>query len=159
MKKVTFIMIMLMTIMSCGSKFGEGGDNAAQYVREQMAELTSDAISVETVNTDTVSVYDVVTLTEELNGKELDVDLKIITFKEFREFADSINGLSESRLMYIVAVTAKSSKTTEVKVIMEKDGTTPYMLYDKYQEIYQPFLERLIEDQVTIGESDIEEVL
>ena len=148
-----------MTIMSCGSKFGEGGDNAAQYVREQMAELTSDAISVETVNTDTVSVYDVVTLTEELNGKELDVDLKIITFKEFREFADSINGLSESRLMYIVAVTAKSSKTTEVKVIMEKDGTTPYMLYDKYQEIYQPFLERLIEDQVTIGESDIEEVL
>ena len=159
MKKVTFIMIMLMTIMSCGSKFGEGGDNAAQYVREQMAELTSDAISVETVNTDTVSVYDVVTLSEELNGKELDVDLKIITFKELREFADSINGLSESRLMYIVAVTSKSSKTTEVKVIMEKDGTTPYMLYDKYQEIYQPFLERLIEDQVTIGESDIEEVL
>lgn len=159
MKKVTFITIMLMTMGSCSSKFGKGGDNAAQYVREQMLELTNDAVSVETVNTDTVSIYDVVTLTKELKGKELDADLKIITFKKLREFADSINRLSEQRLMYVVEVTAKSSKKAEVKVIMEKDGTTPYMLYDKYQEIYQPFLERLIGDQVMIGESDIEEVL
>jgi hypothetical protein len=159
MKKVTFIMIMLMTIMSCGSKFGEGGDNAAQYVREQMPELANDAVSVEVVNTDTVNVYDISTLTKELEMKEIDADLKNITFKELREFADSIDKMSEPRLMYVVEITAKSSKKTEVKVIMEKDGTTPYMLYDKYLEIYQPFLERLLNDEVVIGESDIEEVL
>ena len=148
-----------MTFISCGGKFGKGGENAAQYVREQMPEMTKDAINIEAVGVDTVRVYDIKTLTKELEMKEIEADIKTIKFKELREFADSIEKLFESRLMYIVAITAKSTKKDEIRVIMENDCITPYMLYEEYEIMEHPFKERIIGDQVMVGESDIEEDL
>ena len=157
MKKIVTITVMLLAIMSCSSKFGKGGDNAAQYVREQMPELVKDAVSVEAVNTDTISVYDIDTLTKELESKNLDVELGIATDKELTAFADSISRFGEVRIVYIVTIIAKSSKKEDVKVVMEKDGETPYMLYDEYEKLHIQFIRKVAEYEIPVVEiEDIE---
>ena len=133
-------------MFSCGSKFGEGGDNAAQYVREQMPELTKYAASVEAVE-----VRDCYVIDFELY-RAIKADEHVPYFKIERmnnqiwasleslkgeqtalEKAKNL-GLTDMRKIYTVIVTAKSGKKHDAYVIMEKDEITPYMTFNEYLE-------------------------
>jgi hypothetical protein len=98
-------------------------------------------------------------LTKELENKSLDVELGIATDKELTAFADSISRLGEVRIVYIVTITAKSSKKEDVKVVMEKDGITPYMLYDEYEKLHIQFIRKVTESEIPVVEiEDIEDI-
>lgn len=156
MKKV--ILMMMMAVAGCtSSPYGQGGENACQFVKEQMPEKVKDAASVKVVGKDSMVVYDVPMLMEKLKSKEVDADLNIITCKELREFAESISKQQEARVVYWVAVIKKSSKQEVIGVIMEADGTTPYMLRDEYIQMEKPFNESRLADEVMVCESDIED--
>ena len=145
-------------IVACSSSpYGQGGENACQFVKEQVPELRDDIAKVEVVAVDTVTVYDLPRLSEELRSKETDTDAGLITCKELRGYADSINRLCEPRIVYSVVVTMKSSQMQEVDVIMEDDGTTPYMLRNEYEKIKKPFYENMLADEVMVCESDLED--
>lgn len=142
MKKVLFLAVI--AVVSCGSKFGEGGDNAAQYVREQMPELTKDAASVEAVKCDTFGICDIQKVMRELELKELEAESQVIKYSDLSKFVDSIDmyAYNDKRLLYTVVVTAKSNKRDSIKVIMDKDGIAPQMLYNEYIKKHEPLAER-----------------
>lgn len=158
MKKVLMTMVVVAAVMACtSSPYGQGGDNACQFVKEQAPGLRDDIAKVEVVGEDSMVVYDVPMLMEELKSKEADADLNIITCKELREFAESISKQQEVRVVYWVAVIKKSSKQEVIGVIMEADGTTPYMLRDEYIQMEKPFNESRLADEVMVCESDLED--
>ena len=149
-------MVVVAAIVACSSSpYGQGGENACQFVKEQVPGLRDDIAKVEVVAVDTVTVYDLPRLYEELRSKETDADVGLITCKELRGYADSINRLCEPRIVYSVAVTMKSSQMQAVDVIMEDDGTTPYMLRNEYEKIKKPFYENMLADEVMVCESDL----
>lgn len=157
MKKM-YVLIWAVMLMACVNESMNGGKNAIQFVREVLPEITKDAVSIDVVACDTVGICDIDSLTTEIELKEMDADAGRIRTKELREFAEQMNieMYSDKRLLYSVAVKAKSTKTETVDVIMEKDGTTPYMLYDEYKKKRQPLFERVIENEVIVGVDDIE---
>lgn len=159
MKKV-ILMIVVVAIVACSSSpYGLGGDHAAQYVREQVPEMIANAASVNPTGIDSTMVYDVVRLSQELDDKNTDVELGIATENELTEFADSIGRLGEVRIVYIVTITAKSSHKKEMKVVMEKDGVTPYMLYDEYEKLHLQFIRKVAEFEIPVVDiDDIEDI-
>lgn len=144
MKKVLFLAVMM--VISCGSKFGEGGDNAAQYVREQMPELTKDAVSVEAVDVRDCYVIDF----EVFSAIKMDEHVPYFkiermnnqvraSFESMRGEKTALDeakktGLTDMRKIYTVIITAKSGKKYDAYVIMEKDEITPYMTFNEYVE-------------------------
>lgn len=135
-----------MMVISCGSKFGEGGDNAAQYVREQMPELTKDAVSVEAVDVRDCYVIDF----EVFSAIKMDEHVPYFkiermnnqvraSFESMRGEKTALDeakktGLTDMRKIYTVIITAKSGKKYDAYVIMEKDEITPYMTFNEYVE-------------------------
>ena len=141
MKKILLFIAIAVFSACTGGQYGKGGDNAAQYVREQMPDLTKNAESVEVTGCDSIGFIDIEEVSRDLKMKETDADLEIITFKQLRDYADSIDKVitTPSNMVYIVTVTAKSSKKTNVQVIMESDGVTPAVLMDEYSKKLKPF--------------------
>lgn len=159
MKKM-YVLIWAVMLTACVNESMDGGKNAIQYVREVFPEMTKDAASIEVVACDTVGICDIDSLTTEIELKEMEADAGSISTKELREFAEQMNRdmYGDKRLMYSIAVKAKSTNTKTIQVIMEKGGTTPYMLYDEYKKKMQPLLERVIADEVTVGLDDVVEI-
>lgn len=145
MKKVLFLALM-MAVVSCGSKFGDGGDNAAQYIREQMPELTMDAVSVEAVDVKDCYIidfdsYHAIKADEHVPYFKIDrmnnqIWASLESLKGEQTALDKAKqiGLTDKRKVYTVIITAKSGKKYDAYVIMEKDEITPYMTFNEYME-------------------------
>ena len=153
MKKVTFIMIMLLAVVSCSSKFGKGGENAAQYVREQLSD-TKNIKSIEAKEEVDFYVLNrfacerrldslelgVVTIDDETYNKTVDIADEI---REGIGSNDSTKAPGEMRKMYIVTITYKSTKQDVRQVIMKRDGITPFMTLEEYEDHITPLKEKL----------------
>ena len=153
MKKLMLLPLALV-LMACSStppKFGQGGRNASQFVREQLPEIAQNAESIEVTGEDsllcdiglTFGINDVYKALERYNNGE-------ITLKEARAVRDSVmhdgadventwrygsivtDSLKQLtryegqwRKVYTVTVKMKSQTLEEVRVMMDNDGTTP----------------------------------
>ena len=145
---------LLLVVTGCSQtqmKYGEGGKNACQYVKEQVPELRDDIKSIEVIAEDsllcdmgmnigdaTLSKQGVAFLKGEISKDVLSATIdsvaKAATDVEYSwRFSsvvnDSLRQLTKYdrlwRKVYTVRVTMKSGTTKEPRVLMDIDGTTP----------------------------------
>ena len=152
MKKVLSITIMLLMLVSCNqSKFGKGGENAEQFIREKAVLVREDIATIETIREDSVLGdigigFEVNCLlkagTNYLQGNitrddyTRTINEATLLMKDIQDcwenpevVGDSLRRIGKYdgmwRKAYTVEVTMKSSVTTTHIVIMDRDGITP----------------------------------
>ena len=152
--KISYVFFQLFLLTSCSCKqmkFGQGGENACRYVKEQVPELRDDIKSIEVIAEDsllcdmgmnigdaTLSKQGVAFLKGEISKDVLSATIdsvaKAATDVEYSwRFSsvvnDSLRQLTKYdrlwRKVYTVRVTMKSGTTKEPRVLMDIDGTTP----------------------------------
>ena len=148
MRKVRYLFLTLV-LVACNNtslKYGQGGQNAVQFVKEQVSEIAQNAESIEVTGEDSLlcdiglmfGLNDVHKALEKYNNGE-------ISLKEARAVRDSVmhDGADvENTWNYGSIVTdslkrltkyegqwrkvkMKSQTTDEIRVLMDEDGTTP----------------------------------
>lgn len=157
MKKVLLLIALMVTISSCNTdqmKYGQGGKNACQYVKEQVPQLRDDIQSIEVIEedsllTDRILAFDQVKFARagadfwegSLSREEYQkiIDEASLTLYDIRSswvtplaVNDSLKKLSKYddcwRKVYTIRITMKSGTTKEPRVLMENDGITPRAL-------------------------------
>lgn len=168
MKKLLTI-ILAAFVVSCSSKYGKAGDNAAQYVREQMPEAVRQAESVEPIEMGAGYLFNIdsclYTITDNESARKVGKllgasNMSIHGPEEFLLEAQKA-GLTDRRKTFMIEITYKSSNKKNVIVIMDKDGVTPAMTLDEYNGSQKQLEERLNEYTVIDVDKvldDIEEV-
>ena len=154
MKQCIFIATLLISIISC-SKFDEGGDNACQFVKEQLSLDFENVESIEPTAIFEVAIINISERNEDIMKKYKEEKDGIISKEDLVSFYNRLNneveaandswsglqedkqkaidaGVTAIRRVYNVAITMKSKKKTNVNVIMEDDKVTPYMLEKDY---------------------------
>ena len=161
MKKIATITIMLLMLVACQqSKNDQAGDNAIQYVREQLNDQKENIKSVEVTLEDSVLFDKMLALVaSDVNMQHVNYLGNDISLKEYHCYLDSIdrmmNDYTKSWIMdkewsdslkqlpkykdtwhkaFIVEVTMKSNKTLAYRVCMEKDGITPLITSEEYMK-------------------------
>ena len=153
MRKVSFYLLTLALVAcnSTSSKYGLGGKNAVQFIKEQASGAAQNAESIEVTGEDsllcdiglTFGVKDVYKALEKYNNGEISLkkaravkdsvmhdgaDVED-TWKFGSIVTDSLRHLSryegQWRKVYTVTIKMKSQTTDEVRVLMEEDGITP----------------------------------
>lgn len=163
MRKVLFLFSVIALAACSGGKFGKGGDNAAQYVREQI--VNSEGIeSVEATEEKDIYVLNWLKCELMLDSIAIAGDDRVKAYNKAVDFANSIheaifskkqtNAPGYMQKMYVVLVTYKSTKKEPHLVIMARDGVTPFMNYDEYDDHLQPLYEKLAEYAVKIATED-----
>jgi hypothetical protein len=175
MKKSIIVAIAVM-LMGCGqisSKFGQGGKNAAQFVKEQVPQLKEDIESFETIAEDSLltdrmlslgSVQQARTNAEFWEGK--------ISRDQYQQFIDSTSNVLQDvqyswqfsnvvndslkkltkyqynwAKVYTVRVKMKSGVEKDVRVLMDQDGITPRMTEKQFGEELQEYTDKMIQAQ------------
>lgn len=158
MKKKVFIgLVGLMGLIGCvdgGMKYGKGGENAIQFVKEQVPGLRDDIASVEVIEEDSLLsdialVHNAVifakagadfwqgTISREDYQRIIDEREHLLNDIEYSwrfplVVNDSLKKLSKFdgmwRKVYKVLVTMKSGDTKNPRVLMDVDGITPRMM-------------------------------
>ena len=158
MKKKVFIgLVGLMGLIGCvdgGMKYGKGGENAIQFVKEQVPGLRDDIASVEVIEEDSLLsdialAHDAArfamagadfwqgNISREEYQRIIDERERLLYDIEYSwrfplVVNDSLKKLSKFenqwRKVYKVLVTMKSGDTREPRVLMDGDGITPTML-------------------------------
>lgn len=155
MKKV-FTIIFAAMVIGCqgGGGFGQGGKNAAQYVKEQVPIQADNIASIETIAEDTlmsdmgfefaemelskkgtelingtIKVDDYISVMDSVSNAVTDV---VFSWQFGKVANDSLKSLPKYdgiwRKVYTVRLTMKSSDTKEYRVLMDDDGITPRMM-------------------------------
>lgn len=162
MKKLFFI-VCIVIATSCSGKFGKAGDNAAQYIREQMPEMVKEAECVEAIEEGTGYLYNVdsclYTIIDNESAQRISrlhgaSNLSIHGPEDFLAEAKKA-GLTDKRKTFMIEITYKSGKKATKIVIMDKDGVTPAMTLDEYNESQKQLEERLSENMKV----DVEKLL
>ena len=174
MKKIATVTIMLLVLVGCQqSKYGQAGENAIQYVREQMNDQKDNIKSVEITMEDSVlSTILLSFATTELylqNTNYLGDEISRDHYHAFvdsidrmmtdvtrswimdREWNDSLKQLPKYknswRKAFMIEVTMKSNQTLTYRICMDQDGTTPSMTSDQFMkqrdELQQALSKRL----------------
>lgn len=152
MKKVLSITIMLLMLVSCRqSQYRNAGDNAIQYVREQMKDQLDNIESIDVVKEDSVLSSILLSFAETEfymeNVKYLNNEINTEQYRAFvdsidrvmidvtrswwmdHEWGDSLKRLdkysSSWRKAFIIQVTMKSGSKSYHRICMDQDGTTP----------------------------------
>ena len=177
MKKALSIIFAAMLI-GCqgGNGFGQGGKNAAQYVKEQVPQQADNIASIETIAEDsllcdmgfgfaemelakkgsalmqgTIKAEEYEALIDSISHAATD-----ITYSwQFSEVVnDSLMKLSKYeglwRKAYTVRVTMKSGDPREPRVLMDNDGITPRMMEVDMQKAIEDHTRRILEAQETL---------
>ena len=158
MKKVLLSITALLVIAGCGegngSNYGKGGENACQFVREQIPNQAENIASINVVGEDSV-LSDIIlsfnqvkiakagsdfwkgTLSREDYLKIIDEESQVLYDIKMSWIAPDVAGDSLRKLdkynsswrkAYVVKVTMKSGDTKEPRVLMDMDGLTPRLL-------------------------------
>lgn len=149
---LTIIMVVIM-ITACETTNSQGAENACQFVREQMPELTNFAqMEAEPATVTIYRIEDMDSCTSILEKAEKDAEIGVIRYGELCKKAEEIESTLKMHTLpaYTVTITQKSTKQDVVRVIMNDNGTTPYILYSGYERRYNEFIERLANDQAVI---------
>lgn len=155
MKKMfLFIAVLFVSCNAEQSKYGQGGHNACQFVKEQVPQLRDDIQSVKVIEedsllTDMILAFDQVRFAKAgldfLDGnlsrdnyQKIVNEEALILYDIKSSWAypmvvnDSLKKLSKYddcwRKVYTICVTMKSGTTKEPRVLMENDGITPRAL-------------------------------
>lgn len=163
MKRVSYfgMVITILSLIICCDKnvnnqYGQSGNNAIQYVKEN-SEVKSDVIeSIEITQVDSLLSDDI--LDERAFKEKADIFYKTDNKEEFGktvdevatqvrdlysswrygERNDSLRKLSKYqdawRLVYTVTITTKSTAQHNIRVLMDKDGITPQMTEKEFKE-------------------------
>lgn len=177
MKKLFSTLLLLAILTACEqAKYGTGGRNACQFVKEQMPELREDIASVEVTKEDTllsdiIFIYDQVAIAKagsdfwsgEISKKKYQETIdKYVTILSDIDHSwkygivvnDSLKKLKTYddawRKVYTVLVTMKSGTTKEHRVLMDTDGLTPRMTETEFYGKLFEYQETLIEAQKDI---------
>ena len=171
MKKV-FLML-LIAFTACNTeqmKYGQGGRNASQFVKEQVPELREDITSLEVIEED--SLLSDIGLSFELNKllkAEGDFYERKISDKQFEDvisdyakmandveyswrFSNVINDSLRSlkkyeymwRKVYTIRVTMKSGTTKETRVLMDQDGITPRCMEKEFEKELKDYVDKMM---------------
>lgn len=168
--KIYFAIIILFFLTSCSqtqTKYGQGGVNACQFVKEQVPELREDISSVEVIREDTMlcdiglvfgfnrvheaemKYYDGVISRSELDLVLDSMNLEL-TFVENswkygtpKTYGNKFDG--QWRKVYTVRVVMKSGVKKEPRVLMEQDGITPRMLEKDFEVELQKYASDLMD--------------
>lgn len=166
MKKYSIFIILFAAFISCTEKmkniasYGQAGQNACEYVREQVPELKESIESIEAIGEDSLLgdswlAHDQLIFARA--GREYAQG--ILSRKDYEEIIekyahiltdinnswlygivvnDSLRKLEKYqyqwRKVYIIRVTMKSSVTKEVRVLMDNDGITPRMTEKQFSD-------------------------
>lgn len=157
MKKVLLFIALMVTMSSCNTdqmKYGQGGKNACQYVKEQVPQLRDDIQNIEVIEedsllTDRILAFDQARFAkagadfwegslsrDDYQNIVNDAALVLYDIKSSWAYPlavnDSLKRLSKYddcwRKVYTIRVTMKSGTTKEPRVLMENDGITPRTL-------------------------------
>jgi len=170
MKKFATITIMLMVLISCQqSKYGRAGDNAIQYLREQMTGQMDNIESMEIIKEDSVLSSILLSFAEtEFHMENVKYLNDEISPEQYRAFVDSIDRVltdvtrswvmdqewgdslkrldkyaSSWRKAFIVQVTMKSGSQSQHRVCMDQDGTTPSETEEQFTKQHNELQEAL----------------
>ena len=155
-KKVLLSISALLVIAGCGegnsNKYGKGGENACQYIREQIPNQAENIASINVVGEDSVltditfnqvkfakagSEFWKGKLSTEGYQKIIDEEYQVLYDIKMSWIAPDVVGDSLRKLdkyngywrkAYVVKVTMKSGVTKEPRVLMDTDGLTPRLL-------------------------------
>lgn len=172
MRKVIVILLVGGLLAGCvRMKYGQGGVNAVQYVKEQVPELRGDIDKVEVVGEDSVlSDYGLIFGKTELARASAEYLEGGISKGEFEHLIDSLEhdasdvddswrwgeNVNDSlkkiarydgmwRKVYQVRVTFKSGDTREPRVLMDQDGVTPRMMERDMEEVIKDFINKVFD--------------
>ncbi len=175
MKKY-LVIAFLLVLTGCNQtqmKYGQGGKNACQFVKEQVPGLRDDIQDVEVIAEDsllcdlgmtfgdlTLSKQGAAFLKGEISKEELratiDSVAKAATDVEYSwRFSnvvnDSLKQLSKYdgmwRKVYTIKVTMKSGTTKEPRVLMDTDGQTPRMMERDMEKAIEEHTKHILEVQ------------
>lgn len=173
MKKVLLFVMMCVTIGCSQSKYGQGGDNACQFVKEQTSGQSADINTIEVIHEDSLlsdaglTIADVTlakscaefkqgkmskeaftAVIDSLSNAATDV---YYSWKYSIVANDSLKKLPKYghlwRKVYTVKVTMKSGVTKEPRVLMDNDGVTPRMLEKDIEKTLDEFTKKVLEAQ------------
>ena len=154
-------------------RYGQGGENACQYVKEQVPGLREDIQSLEVIAEDsllcdmvmsfgdiTLSKQGAAFLTGEISKDQLRVTIDSIaraatdveySWRFSNVINDSLRKLSKYdgkwRKVYTVKVTMKSGITKEPRVLMDIDGKTPRMMERDMEKAIEEHTKHILEVQ------------
>lgn len=172
MKKV-FLLAIALLLVSCNTeqmKYGQGGKNACQYVKEQVPGLREDIAKVEVIEEDSLLTDIGLTFADmRLSQSESDYYQGKISRKKLDAIIDSVseaikdvqyswqfsNVVNDSlrqlkkfeyqwRKVYKVKVTMKSGDTKEPRVLMDQDGVTPRCLEKDFEKSLQEHIDNMM---------------
>lgn len=171
MKRIAIITITLLAMVACQqSKFGQGGENAEQYVREQFSSLREDIDDVEAIGEDSL-LSDIALSFEQVRFAKAGADFweGKISRKEYEKLIDEREQLLQDvlyswqypmvvndslrrldkfdgmwRKVYKVRITMKSGVTKETRVLMDEDGVTPRETESDFCKLLEDYQEQIL---------------
>lgn len=174
--KYYFIIAILFVLTGCNQtqmKYGQGGKNACQFVKEQVPGLRDDIQDIEVIAEDsllcdlgmtfgdlTLSKQGAAFLKGEISKDEISATIdsvaKAATDVEYSwRFSNVVNDSLKQlpkydglwRKVYTVKVTMKSGTTKEPRVLMDTDGKTPRMLERDMEKAIEEHTKHILEVQ------------
>lgn len=175
--KKTCIALIVIILIGCGqvtiSKYGQGGINAAQYVREQASENREDIESLETTSEDSLLTDRMLSFGQVQFAKSgADFWQDKISRDQYQQIIDStaqaLQDVQNSWLygivvndslrklkkyeynwakVYTVTIKMKSGVENEVRILMDNDGITPRMTEKQFSQELQEYTDKIIEAQ------------
>ena len=171
-----FIIAILFVLTGCNQtqmKYGQGGKNACQFVKEQVPGLRDDIQVLEVIAEDsllcdlgmtfgdlTLSKQGAAFLKGEISKDELSATIdsvaKAATDVEYSwRFSNVVNDSLKQlpkydglwRKVYTVKVTMKSGTTKEPRVLMDTDGKTPRMMERDMEKAIEEHTKHILETQ------------
>lgn len=175
MKKL-LLFVAVMLVVSCSqvaNKYGQGGRNAVQFVKEQVPSLNDDIESIEVIEEDSLlSDIGLIFGSTMLAKSSAEFQKGTLSKDKFKAIIDSLahdatdveyswrfsNVINDSlralqkycgqwRKVYTVRVTMKSGTTKEPRVMMDNDGITPRMIERDIENTIRYFTNKILDAQ------------
>lgn len=173
MKKVIFLLMATVIVACSDNKYGVGGRNACQFVKEQVPGLRDDIASVEVIEEDSLlSDFGMIFGSTLLAKSCAEFQEGKLSKDVFRNIIDSLahdatdvtyswqfsNVINDSlktlkrydgqwRKVYKVRVTMKSGDMKEPRVMMDNDGITPRMMERDIEKSIEDFTNKILSAQ------------
>ena len=170
------LIVILLVLTGCNQtqmKYGQGGKNACQYVKEQVPGLRDDIQDIEVIAEDsllcdlgmtfgdlTLSKQGAAFLKGEISKEELRAIIDSVaiaatdveySWRFSNVVNDSLKQLSKYdgmwRKVYTIKVTMKSGTTKEPRVLMDTDGITPRMIERDMEKAIEEHTKHILEVQ------------
>ena len=174
-KEILMLFALLSTAcnQTSSNEFGQGGQNAAHFVREQISDIQNDVETIKTTKEDSLMTDRIVSfgqiqvakagsnywedkISREQYQSIIDSSANVLQDIQYSwQFSnvinDSLKQLSKYNnnwaKVYTVTVKMKSGIEKEVRILMDNDGITPRMTEKQFSEVLQEYTDKMVEAQ------------